>query len=310
MNFSVIIPCHNAGPYIGAALDSVARQTLAPRQIIVVDDRSGDDSVSIIENHALNVELIRVSAGNAALSRNIGARSATADWLAFLDADDIWYDNHLERAAKLLEGGNDIGMINSPDGLTLEGEPFSRKPIHPADSPINGVGAKTYMQWQHGLGFPGMTAAFVRKNAFNDMGGLDESQLRRHDIELWLRLIQHGTFAYDPVASSAYRIGVPGSVSRANAESTYFHLRAFTLHREALAGPMMDKSLKLYSRRAMAAAYTDGALHDRKRARELAWPFLSTKDRFIFGFFACCPGVFALMNRRRRKGQTHARDAD
>lgn len=308
MDFSVVIPCHNAELYISEALDSVAKQTVAPREVIIIDDMCTDNSIAIVKRHPLETKIISINGGNASIARNIGVRQSESQWVAFLDADDLWFENHLERAAALLEGSDDVGFFNSPDGLRLDGTTFERKPLHPADGPMNGVGIETYLEWQFGIGFPGTSACVVNRDVLIDIRGFDESQIRRHDIELWLRLLQHGTFAYDPVASSAYRIGVPGSVSRKVAEAAFFHLRAFILHREALAGPMMSETLQFYSRRAMAAAYTDGSTYDRQRARKLAWSYLSTKDRYIFGFFAWCPWLFGLMNRQRRKGLTHARD--
>src|SRR5437660_9457805 len=102
LRVSVIMPCHNAGPWIGDALRSVAAQSLPAHEILVIDDRSSDDSVAQIERSGVPVKLLRSDAGNAAATRNVGIEAATGDWLALLDADDVWYPNHLARAAELL----------------------------------------------------------------------------------------------------------------------------------------------------------------------------------------------------------------
>src|SRR5262249_47926929 len=117
MQISVIIPCHNAGSWIATALRSVAQQIYRPREIIVVDDASNDDSLMQIEQSGVPVKLVRVDACNAAVARNAGIEVAKSDWIALLDADDVWYPNHLARAAKLLHKTNDVAFISNHDWI-------------------------------------------------------------------------------------------------------------------------------------------------------------------------------------------------
>src|SRR4029077_7504501 len=102
MRISVVIPCHNAGRWIGTALRSVSEQSQQADEIIVIDDGSTDASVFEIEKANVPVKLLRVNFGNAAAYRNAGIDAAPGDWIALLDADDVWYPNHLARAAELL----------------------------------------------------------------------------------------------------------------------------------------------------------------------------------------------------------------
>ena len=97
MRISVIVPCHNAGRWIGAALRSTAAQTYAPHEVIVVDDDSTDDSVRQIESSGVSVTLRRGRWRNAAAARNAGIEAAQGSHLAFLDSDDRWYPDKLER---------------------------------------------------------------------------------------------------------------------------------------------------------------------------------------------------------------------
>jgi glycosyltransferase involved in cell wall biosynthesis len=103
MRISVIMPCHNAGRWIGEALQSTSIQTRPPDEVIVIDDASTDDSVEQIKNSGVAVQLLRTNCRNAAAARNLGIEAATGDWLAFLDADDVWYPQHLERAQQLFQ---------------------------------------------------------------------------------------------------------------------------------------------------------------------------------------------------------------
>jgi len=89
-HFSVIIPAYNAAATLARAIESVRAQTSPAHEIIIVDDGSSDDTASVAESFGGAVTLIRQPNGGVAGARNAGARSATGDWLAFLDADD-WY---------------------------------------------------------------------------------------------------------------------------------------------------------------------------------------------------------------------------
>src|SRR6056297_2357280 len=120
MRFSVIMPAHNAGRYIGEALRSVAGQRHAPHEVIVINDRSADDTAEQARATGLDLKLIDSDFGNAAAARNLGIEHATGDWLAFLDADDIWYPNHLEEAAGLLQGSDDVGYFSLLETIALQ----------------------------------------------------------------------------------------------------------------------------------------------------------------------------------------------
>lgn len=99
---SVVIPAYNAADTIVRALMSVAEQTLPPRELLVVDDASSDDTASIIEGLAARmasppIRLVRLSRNcGPATARNTGWDLATSRYIAFLDADDSWHRQKLE----------------------------------------------------------------------------------------------------------------------------------------------------------------------------------------------------------------------
>ena len=100
---SVIIPNYNYARFIGEAIESVLAQTYQPLEIIVVDDASTDDSIKVIESFGDKVKLIRQENGGVGKARNTGARNAGGDFLAFLDADDIWLPEKIEKQIKLFQ---------------------------------------------------------------------------------------------------------------------------------------------------------------------------------------------------------------
>jgi glycosyltransferase involved in cell wall biosynthesis len=100
---AVIIPVYNGESFIRRALDSVRRQTYAPAEIFVVDDGSMDKTLEILqEEYGDIVTLMNQSRGGPAKARNAAMRAAGSEFLAYLDADDWWEPEKLERQVATL----------------------------------------------------------------------------------------------------------------------------------------------------------------------------------------------------------------
>jgi glycosyltransferase involved in cell wall biosynthesis len=113
---TAIILSHNAGPMVGQAIDSAVSQTAVPMEVLVIDD-STDDTPGIVEKHAKDaggrlVQLVRVEPSNVSAARNLGLERAQGQYIAFLDADDIWMPDKLERQLELvLEDADAVGAF-------------------------------------------------------------------------------------------------------------------------------------------------------------------------------------------------------
>ena len=306
-SISVVIPCYNAAPWIERALRSAVAQTSAPLEIIVVDDGSTDNSQAVVTAAGIEVSLVSTSGRGGAGARNFGAKQAKGDWIAFLDADDIWYENHLERVLLAANAG-DIGFANVFDSIyAASDEPKANPP--PLSWPVeltHGLSGDEFVSlYAKDAWFPGMTGIAVQRQAMLDVNGLDESQTRRHDIEFWLRLLSMGgSWSFDVVPSSAYRSDTPGSISRAIAGRERFMLLAWIKNREHYDGPDYQTLLQRLARTAMAAAITDGTREEVAAAWELAEGYLAPADRVLFQIARRVPWCFATLNRWRRSGRT------
>lgn len=97
-NVSVIIPAYRAAAYIGEAIDSVLAQAPSDIEIIVVNDGSPDTDAleRVLEPYGNRIVYLRQENGGVSSARNTGIRAARGEWLAFLDADDVWMTNYLE----------------------------------------------------------------------------------------------------------------------------------------------------------------------------------------------------------------------
>jgi glycosyltransferase involved in cell wall biosynthesis/LmbE family N-acetylglucosaminyl deacetylase len=303
MRISVIMPCRNAGPWIAAALSSIGRQEYPAHETIVIDDDSTDDSIAQITNAGLAVKLLRVQAGNAAIARNAGIEQATGDWIAFLDADDIWYSNHLARAVKLLSNTNDVAFMADHDWIGLADE---RKEM-PAEAACKLLASRSGMNLddfieivQSGFHF-GHSTVLYRRDRLRDVGMFDPSQKRRHDIDLWLRMVSDKTWTYDINKQAGYREDTPGSISRDEAECDYFYLRALVKNLNPEQPQRYRQHLARHARRAMGIAFVDGSPEHLGRIKKLSWPHLSTAYRFFYSLTALYPDLARYLVKAKRQ---------
>lgn len=107
---SVVIPAYNVGPHIAEAIDSVLTQDYPQVEIIVVDDGSKDDTAEVVAARYPQATLIRKENGGAATARNAGIRAARGEFVAFLDADDIWLPGKLTAQIDYFRAHPDVAM--------------------------------------------------------------------------------------------------------------------------------------------------------------------------------------------------------
>ena len=110
---SVIIPSYNCAPYLAEAIESVLGQTRAPHEVIVVDDGSTDGSLEIARGYGDSVSVVAQENAGVSAARNRGFDLATSDWLALLDADDLWSPNKLERQLSAVRGHSEVVCVFS-----------------------------------------------------------------------------------------------------------------------------------------------------------------------------------------------------
>jgi glycosyltransferase involved in cell wall biosynthesis len=114
---SVIIPAYNAETYIDATINSVLAQTYQSFEIIVVDDGSNDNTLRLVQQKALEdsrITLLRQENQGVAAARNLAIQHAKGEYIAPIDADDIWYPLKLEKQVEcMLEGGSQVGIVSS-----------------------------------------------------------------------------------------------------------------------------------------------------------------------------------------------------
>jgi glycosyltransferase involved in cell wall biosynthesis len=125
---SVVIPAYNAGRYIADTLDAALTQTYSRREVIVVDDGSTDDTRARLEPYRPRIRYIEQKNAGAGAARNRGIQAATGDYIAFLDADDLWRPETLDVQVEVAQSNPQSGLV-ACDGVRLVGTKVVPDPL-------------------------------------------------------------------------------------------------------------------------------------------------------------------------------------
>lgn len=207
---SVIIPCYNPTAYLTDAIKSVLDQTLQDFDIVVVDDGSELDVRSLLPDDERIIYARREHNG-VAISRNIGFSLTTGEFVALLDADDLWHAKKLERQVKLMQDNRQIALCYT-NVATLD-ERFGRQPSPievPGDLQVDFLLPALQIMAQCNIC---TSTVMIRRECLNVCGWFDPLLAYSEDYDLFLRI---GRFfprlGYVPTAEVSYRLS-DGSVS-------------------------------------------------------------------------------------------------
>jgi glycosyltransferase involved in cell wall biosynthesis len=192
---SVIIPNYNYGRYIAEAIDSVFAQTLPPHEVIVVDDGSTDNSPEVLASYGDRITVLLQQNQGVGAARNAGAAASTGDLLAFLDADDKWLPEKLERQVDLISSDAEIGLVHC---AMHEFDTTTNETISVEDAGMEGwVAADLVLFERPVICGPGSTT-LVRRGVFLNVGGYDtdKSLHPSEDWELSVRIAKKWKFGF------------------------------------------------------------------------------------------------------------------
>ncbi len=112
MKVSVIIPNYNYARFLPAAVESVLAQTYTNVEVIVVDDGSTDDSLAVLSRYNDNIRLVEQENAGVCIARNRGVKESSGELVAFLDADDVWLPEKLEKQIEAYGSDPNTGLIH------------------------------------------------------------------------------------------------------------------------------------------------------------------------------------------------------
>lgn len=197
MRITTIIPCYNAGTYLGEAIASVRRQSRSTDELIVVDDCSQDGSAERAAALGARVLTTSRNSGHAA-ARNLGVAAAQGELVAWLDADDFWETEHLATVVALLESFpqaavafSGVRRVGAQSGLWT-GFPCTNRP------------RRILCESYRATIVPAMSA-ITRTAELRQIGGFDESIRVAPDFDLWLRMSRRFEFVSTDQVTANYR---------------------------------------------------------------------------------------------------------
>jgi glycosyltransferase involved in cell wall biosynthesis len=190
--FTIVVPVHNKEVSLEAALSSAYQQTFQDFEIVAIDDCSTDGSTAILKSHE-EKGLLRVyrrsspgPGGYAA--RNYGATQARADWVVFLDADDLFLPTHLQNFHEAIQKNQDIQFLVNAYEKIRNGKKSGRKKVFDTGRVSRKKALTAFMAED----FIHMNGVCMHKSFFFSMGGFPEGRFRRGgDVYLWLKALCH-----------------------------------------------------------------------------------------------------------------------
>ncbi len=146
LSISAIIPVYNGERYLGQTIESVLAQSFPVHEILVVDDGSTDRSLAIASQFP-QVTPIQNSHQGAPASRNLGLARASGNWIAFLDADDLWMPTKIERQVQAIldQPSTDLIFTHLQCFVSPDLEPEAKTRLYCPPSPVVGHNATTMM---------------------------------------------------------------------------------------------------------------------------------------------------------------------
>jgi len=181
---SVIIPTYNYGNFVCDAVSSALAQSYEPVEVIVVDDGSQDDTPQSLSRYGSKIRYIRQENRGLSAARNRGIHEAKGEYIALLDADDVWETEKLRRQMELLinsQAGMAYSLVSYIDarGLSLEVEhgrwAISREP-------------RKDLLFKNTIA---PSTALIKRECFNKVGFFDETLKSSEDWDMWLRIAAH-----------------------------------------------------------------------------------------------------------------------
>ncbi len=256
---SVLIPTYNREAYICMAVESVLRQTLKPFEIMVIDDGSTDHTENVLEPFFGQIKYLKTDHIGVSEARNLGLKEAGGDFIAFLDSDDEWLPEKLQRQLDVFEKNPDVGLVCSRAEVIDDGG-ISLGYYKPQN--LKGTTLKNLISEN----FIVFSSVLIRKSVFDSLNyHFDSSLGGAVDFDLVLRIAKDYKLYYLDDCLVKYRMS-QDAITR-NLERIYFsRIRILANFRHLIS----DTELKSLIRDRLKVDYYCLSLEQRKKGKMLA----------------------------------------
>ncbi|MBT1070840.1 glycosyltransferase family 2 protein [Pelotalea chapellei] len=306
---SVITPTFNCASFIERALQSVVDQTYSDLEIIVVDDGSTDETAALLERWKGKVTYLSQSNAGPSAARNLGISRSNGEFIAYLDADDMWCPGKLEQQVAFLDLHPECGLVHSDLYIIDEQD----NPIQPnwyqlrQNAAVSGHCLKALLK---GCAIQ-VPTVLERRSCHDRSGGFDTRFHQSEDYLHWIRAALNGyAVGYIPEPLAMYRWR-SGSLSKNHVEMTESMIRMFELLVEEhtlLQGSGAEADLVRgrldQLRRSLPHHYRQQGHHTlaRRKAASLIRTFPYHSELYLELFKSCVPSFMARVLNRLRSG--------
>lgn len=193
MHIDVIIPTYNRAKVLERAILSVLKQTYKNFTLYVVDDGSTDETACLLEKYKDQIILLSQSNKGVSSARNLAAFKGSGDWIAFLDSDDEWIHQKLERQINAVANSPELRFFHTEEIWVRNGvrvNPKVKHQKHGADLLVRSL--------DFCLISP--STSLVRRDLFLEHGGFDEDFTVCEDYDLWLKILTKEEIGFLPEA--------------------------------------------------------------------------------------------------------------
>lgn len=202
MLISIITPTYNREAFLPAAIESVLAQSYKEFELIIVDDGSTDNSRELINTYAEKDSRVRYlyqENQRQSVARNYALSIAKGDFICFLDSDNYWPHDKLEKSLKAFEQYPDADIVYG-DCITIDeqGSELHRNNMCRYSGKIAALLLKD--------NFVSMNTTMTRRKCFNEMGGMSGKRRVADDYDLWLKFSARYRFQYIPEFLAYYRV--------------------------------------------------------------------------------------------------------
>ncbi|HHX71152.1 MAG TPA: glycosyltransferase family 2 protein [Gallicola sp.] len=201
--FSVVIPLYNKELSISNTIQSVLNQTFQDFEIVVVNDGSTDNSLQVVEKiNDSRIRIINKPNGGVSSARNRGIKEAKYDWIAFLDGDDLWIDNHLETLKDMIETNpadkvfTTSFIFSDNNNVKVQRESFAYLRVDNFCKASLNHFNKTIIS---------SITICIHKEVFGNIGVFNTNYIRGEDVDLWIRISKIYDIIYTDKVTAIYR---------------------------------------------------------------------------------------------------------
>ncbi|MDR7210066.1 glycosyltransferase family 2 protein [Flavobacterium piscis] len=214
--FSVIIPLYNKADHIENTLKSVLNQTFTDYEVIVVNDGSTDKSEAVIlEFNDKRIQLYNQKNQGVSVARNLGIEKSTGKLIAFLDADDYWFPNHLEELSNLHHAFPNCGVYCSRYKIKTTKNHFQTPHFYGIENSYCGI-VEDYFFSNRPFRITWTSSLAMPKEILDKMGAFTPGVTNGQDLELWTKTGIEYPVAITNTVTAIYNYDIPNSLAKDN----------------------------------------------------------------------------------------------